>query len=241
MQSTNTTTIERDEAIPEVKAIDTTMDAQDNLQSKPLAEVEEIDSSAPVKPTHSAAKVATRDEPTPNPLLEDPYEWERCTITIRYSLLPDHTVSVSVHNHEDEPILKTFSEAEITLPESISSVMAMLRAIWPTSTVSATIALMPKLADSTERVVVTSIRADDDTPIVQTDVEGNLPFPAQINQMLDELKAALPGRALKFIEKTAKAKVTSVTKPAAKASSKAVVKPAITAPVATTKSQLSLF
>jgi hypothetical protein len=215
--------------------------AQDELQNKPQDDVEEIDSSVPAKQSPPAKPVAKRDEPLPNPLVDDPYEWERCTITIRYSLLPDHTVSVSVYNHKDEPIVRTFPETEMSLPERINSVVAMLQTIWPTSTVSATIVLMPKLPDATDRTVVTSIRADSDTPIVQTDVEGNLPFPGQINQMLDELKSALPGRALKHIEKSAKTRVAAASKPVAKPLSKTVVKPTTTAPTASNKSQLSLF
>jgi hypothetical protein len=241
MESISTKTTEQDEALPEAPGTGATGDVPDNLHSKPLQEVEEIESSDAMKPSPSLAKVAKRDGPTPNPLLEDPYEWERCTITIRYSVLPDHTVSVSVHNHKDEPIVRTFSEAEISLPGRISDVMAMLRTIWPTSAISATMALMPKPADATERVVVTSIRAGGDTPIVQTDVEGNLAFPAQIKQMLDKLKATLPGRALKFIEKSAKTKAASLSKVSSKPSGKHVVKQVATAANVTNKSQMSLF
>ena len=67
--------------------------------------IEEID-TAPKPIAASPAKpgaIQKREEPPPNPLLLDPYEWERCTITVGYSLLPDGTVSVSVHNHKDEP------------------------------------------------------------------------------------------------------------------------------------------
>ena len=241
MESIITKTTEQDEAVPEAQAIDTTNDAQDNLQSEPPQELEEIDSSEPVQPSPNLAKATKRDEPTPNPLLEDPYEWERCTITIRYSVLPDHTVSVSVYNHKDEPIVKIFPEGEVTLPERISGVMAMLQTIWPTSTVSATMALMPKLPEATERTIITSIRAGSDTPIVQTDVEGKLPFPAPITQMLDELKASLPGRALQCIEKSAKTKTASVSKVTAKPSGKPVVKPTTAAANITNKSQMSLF
>ena len=215
--------------------------AQDDLENKPQEDVEEIDSSVPARQSPPPKATTKRDEPAPNPLVEDPYDWERCTITIRYSLLPDHTVSVSVHNHKDEPIVRTFPEAEMSLPEGINSAVAMLQTIWPTSTVSATMVLLPKLPDATERIVVTSIRAGSDTPIVQTDIEGNLPFPAQINQMLEELKSALPGRALTHIEKSAKTRVAAASKPAAKPLSKTVVKPTTTAPTASNKSQLSLF
>lgn len=51
--------------------------AQDDLQNRPQEDVEEIDSSVPAKQSPSAAKTITkRDEPLPNPLVEDPYEWD---------------------------------------------------------------------------------------------------------------------------------------------------------------------
>src|SRR5262249_35618508 len=108
--------------------------------------VEEIDSSrTTVTPSKPAAKTSTKkEEPFPNPLLEDPYEWDQCAITVVYALLPDQTVSVSIHNHKDEPIVKSFAAAEVPLPEKISSVMQALQHMWPDSTISATIVLMPR-------------------------------------------------------------------------------------------------
>jgi hypothetical protein len=102
-------------------------------------------------------------------------------------------------------------------------------------------ALMPKLPEATVRTIITSIRAGSDTPIVQTDIEGKLRFPAQITQMLDGLKAALPGRALKCIEQSVKTKAASGSKAAAKPSGKPVVKQIATVTSATNKSQMSLF
>jgi len=206
-------------------------------------DVEEIDSSAPaLKPSKPASRTTDKkDESIANPLLHDPYEWYQCTITVVYAQLPDQTVSVSIHNHKDEPIVKTFAATEVTLPEKISGVIATLRAIWPDSTVSAIVVLMPKPPDATERTIVVSVRAGNDTPIVQTEVESNLPFPTQINAMLDALRALLPTRALKRIEKDAKTKISPATKPAAKTASKPAIKPTTVAPVAINKTQLSLF
>lgn len=242
MEQTDNKLTGADPAIPEAPELIMTTVEGGSQQSISPANIEEIDSSEPPKRVKAVARaILKKDEPIPNPLLEDPYEWERCTITVIYALLPDQTVSVSVYNHKDEPLVKTFTQAEVSLPPSISSVIEKLRGIWPTSTVSATMVLMPKLPDETERTMVTSVRAGGDTPIVQTDVEGNLPFPIQVNQMLDELKAALPGRALKHIERSAKSKVTAVPKPAAKPLSKIVAKPTTTVVNAINKSQLSLF
>ena len=48
---------------------------------------------------------------------------------------------------------------------------------------------------------------------MQEGVESNLPFPAPIVAMLEELKALIPDRALKNIEKNAKAKTATPAKP----------------------------
>jgi hypothetical protein len=232
-----------EESPVEAQAIVTATQAAENMQTKSLQQVEEIDSSTPVAaPDKPASRTSvSKEQPPSNPLLADPYEWDQCTITLVYALLPDQTVSVSIHNHKDEPIVKTFVATEIPLPEKISGVMATLQAIWPDSTVSATVVLMPKPSDTTERAIVVSVRAGNDTPIVQTEVESNLPFPTQISGMLDELKALLPTRALKRIEKDAKTKIGPATKSVGKTGSKPATKPTTVAPAAVSKTQLSLF
>ncbi len=240
-----------DEKIPDVPSKDITAPNQqaetaqeeDAAQPGLQKEVEEIDSSSPAgKPGKSASKTtATREEQPPNPLLSDPYEWDQCTITLVYALLPDQTVSVSIHNHRDDPIVKSFKVAEVPLPNKISGVMATLQAIWPNSTVFATVVLLPKPADAVDRMIVVSVRAGSDTPIVQTGMESDLPFPLQISAMLDELKGLLPTRALKRIEKDAKVKVSSTIKTVVKQASKPSAKPTSIAPAAANKTQLTLF
>ena len=185
--------------------------------------IEEID-TAPKAPVAKAlpATAVTKSttyryaEPPPNPLVLDPYQWENCTITVGYSLLPDKKVSVSVHNHKDDPIVKEFPAEEVPLPEKISQVMAALQSIWPTSPVNATVVLLPKPEGAEERPIIASVRVSTDTPIVQEGVESNLPFPAPIAAMLEELKALMPERALKNIEKLAKAKTAATAKTVAK-------------------------
>jgi hypothetical protein len=216
----------------------------------PLEVIEEIDTSpkaqvAKALPEKAVTKPAPykRDEPLPNPLLLDPYEWDKCTITVGYSLLPNRKVSVSVHNHKDDPIVKEFSTEEVPLPEKISGVMATLQSIWPTSQVNATVVLLPKPDNAAERPIIASVRVSSDTPIVQEGVESNLPCPAPIVAMLEELKALIPERALKNIEKNAKAKANVTVKPASKSTAS---KPAATvsAPVADKnvhKHQMTLF
>jgi hypothetical protein len=198
-----------EEVIEEVKEIETPVTA-------PV--IEEIDTApkpataSPTKPTATQK----REEPPPNPLLLDPYEWDRCTITVGYSLLPDRTVSVSVHNHKDEPILKTFPAADVPLPEKITSVMTRLQSIWPTSPVNVTVVLLPKQEELAERQIIASVRVASDTPIVQEGIESNLSFPAPILAMLEELKTLIPERGLKNIEKNAKMKVAAPVRPVAK-------------------------
>ena len=195
-----------------------------------------------------AAKAVTnsipkREEPPPNPLLLDPYQWDKCTITVGYSLLSDKKVSVSVHNHKDDPIVKEFPGEEVPLPEKISGVMATLQSIWPTCPVNTTVVLLPKPDDAPERPIIASVRVSTDTPIVQEGVESNLPFPAPIVAMLEELKAEMPERALKNIEKNTKAKTTTPVKTARKTT---VSKPATPVSVPATnkhihKDQMTLF
>ena len=215
-----------------------------------LQVIEEIDTApkaqvAKALPGKTVTKPAPykREEPPPNPLLLDPYEWDKCTITVGYSLLPDKKVSVSVHNHKDDPIVREFPVDEVPLPEKINGVMATLQIIWPTSPVNAAVVLLPKPENAAERPIIASVRVSTDTPIVQEGVESNLPFPAPIVAMLEELKALMPERALKNIEKNAKAKIATTVKPASKST---VSKPAptVSAPAANKnvrQDQMTLF
>ena len=186
---------------------------------------------------------AKREEPPPNPLLLDPYDWERCTITVVYSLLADKKVSVGVHNHKDEPIVREFPAEEVPLPEKIGGVMATLQTIWPTSPINTTVVLLPKPDNALERPIVASVRVSTDTPIVQEGVESNLPFPAPVVAMLEELKTLIPDRALKNMEKNAKAKTTTPVKNSRKITAS---KPATPVSVPATnknvhKNQMTLF
>jgi hypothetical protein len=91
--------------------------------------------------------------------------------------------------------------------------------------------------------MIASVRVSQDTPIVQEGVESNLPFPSPIVAMLEELKALMPERALKNIEKNAKEKSATALKPAGKSTAS---KPATTgsAPAANKnvrQNQMTLF
>jgi hypothetical protein len=104
------------------------------------------------------------------------------------------------------------------------------------------VVLLPKPDDAPERPIIASVRVSQDTPIVQEGVESNLPFPAPIVAMLEELKAMMPERALKNIEKNAKAKTATSVKPVSKTASKPAT--SISAPAANKnvrKDQMTLF
>ena len=228
---------ETTQQVPVIEAIESETTTQslaepESKTSMAPHDIEEIDTApraqvakAPLGKTGTKPALHPREEPPPNPLLLDPYEWERCTITVGYSLLPDKKVIVSVHNHKDEPIVKEFPVEEVPLPEKISGMMAALQRIWPTSPVNTTAVLLPKAGGAPERSLVASVRVSTDTPIVQEGVESDLPFPAPIVAMLEELKTLMPERALKSIEKNAKAK--------APISAKSTNKPTAAKPVAT--------
>jgi hypothetical protein len=211
----------------------------EEIDAAPKAQVAKaLPGKAVTKPTSYK-----REEPPPNPLLLDPYEWDKCTITVGYSLLPTKKVSVSVHNHMDEPIVKEFPVEEVPLPEKISGVIVTLQSIWPTSPVSTTVVLLPKSDNAPERPIIASVRVSTDTPIMQEGVESNLPFPAPIVAMLEELKALMPERALKNIEKNAKTKTATPVKTASKTTAS---KPAtsVSVPAANKnvrKDQMTLF
>ncbi len=213
----------------EIKTEEVEACAAEGETSSEAPAVEEIDTTPkPVAASaiKSLAKPVTaykREEPPPNPLLLDPYEWEKCTVTVGYSLLPHGTVSVSVHNHKDEPIVKTFPAVDVPLPEKITSVMTQLQTIWPASPVNVSVVLLPKQDEVAERHIIASVRVATDTPIVQEGVESNLPFPTPILAMLDELKTLIPERGLKNIAKNAKTKGAVVARPAAKPVAPAVV------------------
>lgn len=191
---------------------------------EPPAEVEEIRTDESPAAKAQPKRRAAEEKEDPNPLLLDPYEFDECTITIVYTCVGDQQASVSIHNHKDEPIVKTFPLAEVPLPGQIEGVMSKLLEIWPDGKVSATMVLLP-IESEIERKMVVSIRAGNDTPIVLSGPASTLPLPTPITAMLDELKELLPARAMKKIEKEAKeksrtnpqtaaSKTTPTTKPA---------------------------
>jgi hypothetical protein len=207
--------------------------------SGPSGEVEEFRTvTAEKQPAVHKAKHAEEKE-GPNPLLLDPYEFDHCTITIVYTRVGDQQASVSVHNHKDDPIVKTFPLVEVPLPLEIACVIERLLEIWPDARVSVTMALLPREGEAERRMAV-SIRTGGDTPVVLAGPASEFPLPPPITSLLHELKELLPTRAMQKIEKEAKEKSKTPSKAApAKLTSSAPTKPA--AGQVDGKTQMTLF
>lgn len=179
--------------------------AVSNESSEKPVEVEEIRTEqAPAGKIHTRNAAPEKKE-EPNPLLLDPYEFDHCAITIVYTRVGDQQASVSVHNHKDDPIVRSFPLVEVPLPLQIACAIEKLLEIWPDSKVSATMVLLPHESE-TERKMVVSIRAGSDTPIVLVGPVSEFPLPMPIATLLDELKELLPTRAMQKIKKEAKEK-----------------------------------
>lgn len=230
-------------AIPEKPVEEAQVDTvKPDTTDEQSAEVEEIRTDeTPAAKTQPKRRTAEKKE-DPNPLLLDPYEFDKCTITIVYTCIGDQQVSVSVHNHKDDPIVRTLPLAEVPLPEQIEGVMKKLLEIWPDGKVSAAMVLLP-IEGETERKMAVSVRAGNDTPIVQSGPASEFPLPAPIKAMLDELKELLPSRAMKKIEKEAKTQAKS--KPGSKTPTKSAAPATTTKPAPVTtkdgKTQMSMF
>ncbi|SRR6266498_2041073 len=136
-----------------------------------------------------------------SPLLNDPYVWDQCTITVEYVLLPNKTVQVSVRNHDARPVEKEFAANEVPLSGLVGNMLAEIyKKKQPNTNLYAVIVPLPKLPDQDERLVTVSVWAGFDAPNVECTTESNLSLPEPINAMLDELKILLPARGGKQID-----------------------------------------
>lgn len=155
------------------------------------------------------------DEPLfkESPLLKDPYIWDQCTITIGYNLCPTNTIFVDVRNHDDMPIQKEFTAAEVPLCGLAGNMLAQVYKEQPDETISVVIALLPKLPDQDERLVTITAFAGLELPRVESITEANLSLPEPINAMLDELKILLPARGGKQIDGSCASDGQMITRP----------------------------
>jgi len=235
LQTDETKTVAVESAVFEAQADTLELDASNEQP----AEVEEIRTEETSTEKTKPQKRAPEKREDPSPLLLDPYEFDRCTVTIVYTRVGDQQATVSVRNHKDDPMIKTFPLVEVPLPVQIACVMEKLFEIWPDGKVSTTMVLLPRVGEAGRRMAV-SVRAGGDTPIVLSGPASDFPLPAPITGMLDVLKDLLPTRALSKIEKEAKETSRKNSRPiAAKTASPP---PAKAAPVKFDgKTQMTLF
>lgn len=224
---TDETTVDNVALAASKRPIETTQVEATTLSepAKPPVEVEEIHTEqASTDKVQAKSHVAEKKE-EPNPLLLDPYDFDRCTVTIVYTRVGDQQASISVHNHKDDPLVKTFPLVEVPLPEQIAWGIEKLLEIWPDGKVSATMVLLPQ-EDESERRMVVSIRTGNDTPIVLTGTASDFPLPPSITTLLDELKELLPARAMQQIEKEAKKKSKAAPRTISSKTTASTAKPA---------------
>lgn len=228
-----------DDTLRAVTSNENTEMAEAGLADENPVEVEEIRTEPTPASKVQTRKSAPEKKEEPSPLLLDPYEFDRCTVTIVYTRVGDQQATVSVQNHKDDPMIKTFPLVEVPLPVQIACVMEKLFEIWPDGKVSATMVLLPRV-DEAERKMAVSIRAGGDTPIVLAGPASEFPLPTPITTMLDELKELLPTRAMQKLEKEAKEKSRTPSRATpTKSMSSAPAKPA--SGQIDGKTQMSLF
>ncbi len=102
---------------------------------------EESTEEAPVAESMMAAPVeqAPAANAEPSAPQDEPYDFDHCTITIGIQLLPvtegddpiERQVIIGVRNHDDPPIVRFATLAEVTFPTVIASLLAQLRAELP--------------------------------------------------------------------------------------------------------------
>ena len=98
----------------------------------------EVETAASESETPAPAQV----EQAPKSFLDDPYEFEQCTITAQIVLLPDdghecgREVMIGVRNHQDAYILQVFRLADLALPEPLLTMLGELREQLPARAVA---------------------------------------------------------------------------------------------------------
>jgi hypothetical protein len=107
-------------------------DAHEEPEDGVTAEVE--NSSGEPAPAEKKAEAAKQV----NVVEEDPYEFDKCLITIAMALLPNdgspdgRSVMLGVRNHQDEPILATCRLSDLMpLPDPIQQLLEQLKADLP--------------------------------------------------------------------------------------------------------------
>jgi hypothetical protein len=130
------TTVE--EAATESAAAETSPEAEND--SGGLNEENDADAEEPA-PTPAAAESASKAPAKPekivNPVLADPYEFDKCTVAIQIVLLPTdgdphgREVVIGVRTHQDAPIIRVFRMDQVPLQVPITDLLEELKAQLP--------------------------------------------------------------------------------------------------------------
>ncbi|SRR5258706_15732972 len=149
------TTVE--EAATESAAAETTGNAENDSVDPNEENDADAEEPAPTPAAQPENKTPAKPEKIVNPVLADPYEFDKCTVAIQ-------------------------------------------------------IVLLPADGDPHGREVVIGVRTHQDTPIIRVFRLDQVPFQSPITDLLEELKAQLPGRAMEKIQR--ETKETKKRKPA---------------------------
>jgi hypothetical protein len=108
-------------------------------EAEPEGAIESADGDEPVESgaapaSDKAAETKPAEQKPVNVVEEDPYDFDRCLITIAIALMPDdenpdgRMVTLGVRNHQDEPILATCRLSDLApLPDPVQQLLERLR------------------------------------------------------------------------------------------------------------------
>lgn len=107
---------------------------ENDTEGEDGGETEEEASAAPTDNTNPSTTPVPAAQKQVNVVEEDPYEFDKCLITIAMALMPDdgnpdgRMVVLGVRNHQDEPILATVQLSDLMpLPDPIQQLIDQLK------------------------------------------------------------------------------------------------------------------
>jgi hypothetical protein len=116
--------LEDTEAEPEAEEENTEEEEQDKKEAAP---------ADPTPPTPAAQPVAAQAANDKKLIVDDPYDFDRCQISLTVTWLPNdgdpngRQVIVSVRNHLDAPIVRQYRDIDIALGEPFDGLLRELK------------------------------------------------------------------------------------------------------------------
>ena len=98
-------------------------------------EEEEIIAEEESEAAGAEEKTAPANAPAGNPLAADPYDFDKCTITMQVVLLPEdghaqgRNVIIAVRNHQDAPVIRSYRMDEVDFGETLGGILDDLRGV----------------------------------------------------------------------------------------------------------------